>query len=283
MSTEVVPALTQRGAASTVTETARRPAAGSGVKQAKPSVVHAQQSDALPRMVHGKAIRQRVDGFLDLVRLKLDSFPHGVYQPVDLPVGSAKRATGSRTRWAEIGPVVERLAVETATDLGANCGYFSIELGKLGVTTVAVESDARHLRTAGLAIRRSGQENVALLSSMLTPQSVELLPAVDATVFLSLWHHLVRHQGLDDATHMTQRIWSRTSKVMFFDSGENEMDETFGLPEFGPDARSWFAGYLTRVCAQSRVEQLGRHDAFDAAGLPCQRNLFAVFREPERG
>ena len=112
----------------------------------------------------------------------------------------------------------------------------------------------------------------------MNADTVELVPPADATVFLSLWHHLVKMQGLRTATDITARLWDGTRKVMFFDTGEDEMDESFDLPEMAPDPRTWIAGYLAETCPDSEVRHLGTHAAFDAAGNPCERNLFAVVR-----
>jgi hypothetical protein len=56
------------------------------------------------------------------------------------------------------------------------------------------------------------------------------------------------------------------------------MTADYGLPAMTPDARTWLAGYLQRTCPGGRVEHLDRHRAFDPAGRPCERNLFAVVR-----
>jgi hypothetical protein len=45
-----------------------------------------------------------------------------------------------------------------------------------------------------------------------------------------------------------------------------------------PDPRYWLEDYLSRTCADSRVEHLGPHRAFDPEGGPVERNLFAVHR-----
>jgi hypothetical protein len=77
---------------------------------------------------------------------------------------------------------------------------------------------------------------------------------------------------------MLEMIWQQTRKVMFFDTGESEMTPDYQLPPMTPDPRSWLADYLAQTCPGARIEHLGRHDAFDPSGNPCQRNLFAVIR-----
>ena len=132
-------------------------------RQASHAVVRRQQSplgaDLLRRVVSRRALDERID----LLRLRLDTFPHGRYQPIDGLPGRVKRADGSVSRWEAMRPLVERLDVSTAVDIGANEGYFSLQLGSLGVTTVALEAAPNNYRTALLAgqARRTGQRRGA--------------------------------------------------------------------------------------------------------------------------
>jgi hypothetical protein len=225
-------------------------------------------------------LRAAVDNAIDLIRVKLDALPDGVYQPVPgLPVRRAKRALGSESRWAAIKPVIERLAVKSAMDVGANIGYFPIMLASNGVPAVAVESDRKCVRTMATALRRNGVRSVAVMELELRPDTVELLPDTDCTILLSVWHHLVSDQGFDSATELLQQLWTRTGKVMFFDTGEEEMPESYGLRRMAPSPQAWLTGYLQKTCTDGRIEFLGRHRAFDAAGYPADRGLFAVIRE----
>jgi hypothetical protein len=223
--------------------------------------------------------REGIDNILDYVRFRLDTFPHGVYQPVaSLPIGRATRGGGSESRGEAILPVVREQAVESAVDIGACEGYFSIMLGEAGIPTIALEGGPGAARTAMFAVRRSGLEDVGVLALALTPGNVVAVPASDCTLCLSIWHHFVRYYGLDAATEMMATIWSRTGKVLFFDTGENEMTPEYGLPEMTPDARSWLSAYLAETCEGSRLEHLGTHAAFDPSGRTVERNLFAVIR-----
>ena len=233
----------------------------------------------VPRFLRRAVRRSTVDHALDLLRLHVDTFPRGLYQPVDLPVRAATRADGTLSRWEAIRPVLLELGVGSAVDVGANAGYFAIEIARAtGASALAVDHDPAGCRTAALAIRRSGLENVGVMQLELRPDTVGLVPQADATLLLSVWHHLVRHQGLDAAGALLAALWERTGRVLLFDTGEDEMGPDFGLPPMEPSPRAWLEHYLAGTCAGGEVRHLGEHDAFGPDGEPVRRNLFAVVR-----
>jgi hypothetical protein len=239
----------------------------------------AHRWSAAKRAITRVVTRRAIDDVLDRVRFHIDTFPQGLYQPVpSLPVGRATRGRGSESRWEAILPVVRAQAVETAVDIGACEGYFSIMLGEAGIPTIALEASPSNVRTATYAIRRSGLDDVGVLGLSLTPENVVAVPASDCKLCLSIWHHFVRGYGFSRATEMLETIWERTDKVLFFDTGENEMTPDYGLPEMTPDPRSWISAYLAETCEGSRIEHLGTHAAFDPSGRAVERNLFAVIR-----
>lgn len=224
--------------------------------------------------------REAVDDLLDRLRFRIDTFPQGLYQPVSSLPKRAARAAGSESRWSAMFPIIRAQGVASAVDIGACEGYFSIELATDGIPTIAIESNPGNVRTALLAVRRSGTRNVGVLAMEVTPENVDMLPPGDCVLCLSIWHHFVRAYGPAEATAMLGAIWRQTRKVMFFDTGETEMTPDYRLPAMTPDPRSWLTDYLARTCPSSRVEHLGSHRAFDPTGNSCRRNLFAVIRPP---
>jgi hypothetical protein len=223
--------------------------------------------------------REAVDAVVDRLRFHIDTFPFGLYQPVSsLPGSRATRARGSETRWGAMRPVLEANGVRSAVDIGACEGYFSLMLAEAGVSTIALEGKPANVRTTLYAVLRSGVTNIGVLALVLTPENIDLMPSAECILCLSIWHHFVRFYGLEAATAMLRAIWRKTGVVMFFDTGETEMTPDYGLPEMTPDPRSWLEDFLSRTCAGSRVEHLGRHRAFDPEGGSVERNLFAVLR-----
>jgi len=230
------------------------------------------------RPVVSKATFERLDDLLDRLRFRIDTLPNGLYQPVPGLPARAARATGSESRWWAIEPLVERLNVASAVDIGACEGYFALKLGAAGVPTMAVEGTPSNYRTALLAARRNRAANVGVLALEITPQNVSTLPPADCVLCLSVWHHFVRAYGFVLATGMLGELWGLSRRALVFDTGEAEMTADYGLPAMLPDARMWLSAYLEETCPGGTVEHLGRHRAFEPGGSPCERNLFAVIR-----
>ena len=240
--------------------------------------------ERLQRLAGSALRRRRLDEPLDWLRFRLDTFPSSgrlntVYQPMPaLGLEAAKRGAGTMTRWAAIRDEVRVREARTALDVGSNRGFFMLELAALGIATVGVESDPPAYRSAIYAIRRAKLQNAGVLVLAVDPSNVGLLPRCDSVLCLSLWHHFVHEHQLDGATSILEALWDRTRRVLFFDTGENEMPPSFGLPPMTPDPRTWLGEYLARTCASGEVVHLGEHDAFGPGDRPCRRNLFAVRR-----
>jgi hypothetical protein len=223
--------------------------------------------------------RTDVDAVLDAIRLRLDTFPYRVYQPMPwLGLERAAREVGTISRFDAMLPVIQREAVESAVDLGCNVGWYVLRLAGLGIPTIGIEESPPFYRTALLAAQRGEVTNVGVLAMKVTPETVRLIPTADAMLMLSIWHHFVRSYGLAGATDMLEEVWQRTRRVLLFETGEAEMTPDFGLPRFDPDPQAWLTSYLERHCRPSVVLHLGVHEALDPGGRACVRNLFAVAR-----
>jgi hypothetical protein len=241
----------------------------------------AMRGDRLKAAARRLHVRETAERTADSARLLLDSLSDPVYQPV-AELGrryvSADRAAGTHSRWSAMRPVIDEVSPASAADIGCNAGWFTLEVGRLGIPTIGVESHPPYYRAALAAVHRSSLHNVGILALELGPATMGLLPNVDCMTFLSVWHHIVRDEGLNGASEFLRSLWSHTGKLMFFETGESkEFENTgFGLPDMVPDARQWLTDYLTRTCESAAVTHLGVHPS--GPGSPSTRSLFAVRR-----
>lgn len=227
------------------------------------------------------SLRIRVDEGIDWLRFQLDTRPRLNYQPLPwLGKPKASRSEGTETRWAQIDGLLANHEVATAMDIGANVGWFSIQLSHKGIQIIAVEFVPKYLRTILFARDRLHLNNLSLMALNVDEESVVLLPHVDATLFLAVWHHIVRYRGIVAGDTVLREVWNRTGKVLFFEAGEEETPSDWGLPSMSPTADAFFRGYLEDHCPEGRILHLGKHVALGPSG-PCERTLWAVVRNPE--
>lgn len=223
--------------------------------------------------------RKNINNAIDYFRMKFDSLPSLDYQPLPwIGLNKANRDAGVISRWEVIEKELEDLNVKTNLDIGCNVGYFSIATAKKGITSIGVEGDPKYYRVMQYAINKLKLKNIGVLSWQLNEDSIEMLPDTESIIFLSVWHHLVKHDGLETATNILRKLWKRNKKVMFFESGELEMPSHYDLPDMGESPKSYFTKYLKDTCEDSTIKHLGTHDAFSPDNKIVKRNLFAVIR-----
>lgn len=240
----------------------------------------------LPALLRGVLRRERLDNLLDALRFRLDTFPRAWrwLRPPDyhaLPwvgLGTGQRESGTVSRWEAIEPLVGELEVRNAIDVGCCDGGFVFRLAERGIPVIGIERDPRFLRMALYTRRKAGLFDASFLAMEATRKTVASLPSADAVLFLALWHHLVREQGLAHATDVLRMLWRRTDRVLFFESGETEMPASWGLPRMPADPKAWLGRYLAETCEGGLVRHLGFHDALSPDHEPCLRSLFAVVR-----
>jgi hypothetical protein len=210
--------------------------------------------------------------------------PTITYQPLPwLGIPEGSRAVGSQRRLAAIvGDLEERNTPAKITlDVGANVGYFSLSFAERGAIAYAVEGEDLNARLAAVASRHlNGPGRLIIIRMWCDRDNVNQLPNADVTLCLSIWHHWVRHAGLDAATAILTGLLAKTSGTLFFDTGENEMPDTYGLPFKGQDAAAWLEQYLSALPGVRAVRCIGRYEAFAPATTErtgnVLRHLFAV-------
>src|SRR3954463_15312950 len=161
---------------------------------------------------------------LEPLQFRVDRLGPQPYQPLPWDEGrTAKRDRATRERWDAIERFLSesQLKPESALDLGCNIGFFSFSLAKAGIPTLGVEMDPRYFRIASYAAARMNDRPVTFLNLAVDYRTIRLVPTVDLTVLLAVWHHWVRNDGLDGASALLREVWRHTNRALIFESGEN--------------------------------------------------------------
>ena len=199
-----------------------------------------------------------------------------VYQPLACTNSvKAQRHNGSLGRWQAIEMELGNLE-GSALDIGCNFGFFTFQMARKGLFCVGIESERLSYHICNL-IKEVGEfENAVFLKAVVDGQFCKKLPTVDVTIFLSVFHHIVRQFGIEAATHLVQELMGKTRRVLFFETGQsNETNTSWAkyLPEMGPNPKLWIENYFTSLGAL-RVRYLGDYETHLS---PVKRSLFAVY------
>jgi hypothetical protein len=225
------------------------------------------------------ATRESADRRLDRLRFALDTRPSLDYHPLPwLGKEQGQRVGGTESRWRQIEIALDELTIDSAVDVGANVGWFSISLARRKIPTLAIEREPKFFRTLLYARSHLELADLSVLVTSLDAERLFAVPKSDLMIFLSVWHHMVRANGYDAALDLLGKLWNRTGQVMFFDTGEDELPAYYGMPNLEPTPDQFLSGVLTQACPGGEVIRCGRHEAFAPNGEPCERTLYAIFR-----
>lgn len=229
------------------------------------------------------SVRTSLQRVIDEFQFWFDLFPRGDYQPLPwLGLHKARRGTGTKMRWNAIWDSLQKDTISSGMDIGCNMGFFCFSLAERGIPMLGIDLDPRYIRIASYAAKRTAMPKVAFSLMAVELQTMLLLPRTDLVLLLSVWHHWVKIYGFETASQMLAALWEKCEKVMFFETGEAEMGDDFGLSMMGESPRTWLQTYLEQTCSNSVVACVGQFKAFAPNGNEerniAYRSLFKVTR-----
>ena len=210
------------------------------------------------------------------------------YQPrcgVDDQRAEAVRPTTAR--WEAIAPHLPTTG--SALDVGCNNGFFTFKLAERGLLSLGVDTNTNAIATARLLGVRNDPPRAGFARLDLTPRTAASLPGVDVVLCLSVFHHLVRHQGLEDATEVMAVLASKTRRLMVFETGQaDEVSKSWWreLAFMGEDPQGWVGQFLTGLGFE-RVQQIasfpGHKNAIERALVVAEKPPLAPERRERAG
>jgi 2-polyprenyl-3-methyl-5-hydroxy-6-metoxy-1,4-benzoquinol methylase len=159
-------------------------------------------------------------------------------------------------------------------DIGCNTGYFSNEISKLGIFTIGLESE---LKNVIVAKSQYSASNLIFKQFNLDKDSAKMLPKADIILFLSVFHHLVKYYGKDNAIFILKKLASKCKKQFFFETGQMDESGTKWSYQMGfiNNINFWVSDFFIKECRFKEVKCLGEFETFLT---PTKRKLFLAIR-----
>jgi hypothetical protein len=213
------------------------------------------------------------------LKLLLKSGLIDIYQPLPwFGIKGTQRHVSSLKRWEAIQRELGSIGGSggSALDIGCNLGFFSFQLARNGFFCLGIEANRFLYHLCNLEKEVGKFQNAVFMEGFLDEKLCRKLPIVDVTLFLSVFHHLVRESGIEAATRVVVSLMKNTRKIMFFETGQsNETNTSWAryLPEMHPNPSEWIKKYFFSLGA-SNVKSLGEYQTHLSA-IP--RSLFAIY------
>jgi tRNA (mo5U34)-methyltransferase len=196
--------------------------------------------------------------------------PDGSQTASDHPLGDFPRY-----KWSVLAPhLPQRLEGWTVLDVGANAGFYTFELAKLGARVTAIDVDEHYLDQARWAAREFGLESSVEFRRMQVYELARTDERFDLVLFLGVFYHL-RYPllGLDIVARRARRLLAfqtLTTEEMEVqpDTGDRALDERAALREpgwprmafiedrFAGDPTNWWVPNHAAVMAMLRSSGL---------------------------
>ena len=236
------------------------------------------------KKVRRAGVRGLAQRAIDEVQFRFDIFPGLDYQPLPwIGLHDARRGAGTEERWRAIEKSLNGRTINSALDIGCQVGYFCFAFAFKGVPTLGIEMNDRYVRIARYAARKIKCHKAAFCIMEVSRDTAALLPNVDVVLLLSVWHHWVRRNGLQNATRLLSDVWGKCHKVLFFETGEAETAGCNRPSQIQPSSDEWVRTYLSDTCNRSAVLNIGQTKAFvlsnDGTKKVIPRDLYMVVRK----
>jgi len=192
------------------------------------------------------------------------------YHPTENQPG---KRTSTYARWEVISQHIPDSA-SLCIDLGCNTGFFANHIAQKGIFTIGFDVQTKNIVVANAQYQ---VDNLLFKELDLNSKTAERLPQSDIVIFLSVFHHLVRHIGQAEALQTLTVLAQKCTRRFFFETGQpNEVGTKFYQQmDFIGDIESWTQDFFIHQCHFSNVHCLGEFDTFLT---PTPRKLFVAVR-----
>lgn len=199
------------------------------------------------------------------------------YQPDPFAPNGSVASRQCADRFAAFSPLLPEAPL-SFMDIGCNRGYFVFRLAERGGFGLGLDTGRNEIMVARALAELHEVRNVAFAEYKLSPDNIVTLPGVDLVVFLSLFHHFVRHFGEAAALDMLAAIAGRAKRFLVFETGQPDEDSDWAreLAFMGKDVKAWAEETLGGF-GFDRVHHLGR---FPTSVSAVERHLLLAERVP---
>jgi len=148
-------------------------------------------------------------------------------------------------------------------DIGCNEGYFTFKFAERGGFCVGLDAGRNEIMIADAIKQLNSVNNIVFSNSDVTLESLKGLPKFSLVIFLSVFHHIVRHNGLEYAKQYMNEISNINSKYLVFETGQPDEVTMSWAEEMSfmlPNIQVWVEEMLKDI-GYDNIKVIGQHQA----------------------
>ena len=197
-----------------------------------------------------------------LLRLSFELYQHIKvynYEPIEISGRTIKGKREIKNRWDQISDVLKTYDAKSILDFGCAEGWFLRQAAKsFGCFALGIEADyLRYMRGETARLCDTAERVSAMKARLSTPDLVGL-PKCDVVICLSVVHHIMYSEGIEEARKFVTALASRAEKAFIFEMGtSDEVSFTWSnkLPDM-PHGQSDFIESFLQSCGLESLRQL---------------------------
>jgi SAM-dependent methyltransferase len=146
-------------------------------------------------------------------------------------------------------------------DIGCNEGYFVFRMSERGGFCHGIDKGRNEIMVADGLAKVNNINNISFSNAEIDIDYIAGLPHYDVVIFMSVFHHIARHNGLQYAEEFMLALSHINSKYLIFETGQpNELNTTWAedLEFMRPNIEAWISEMLKRS-GYKKISVIGKN------------------------
>ena len=123
-------------------------------------------------------------------------------------------------RWRLIKTKLVKDNIKNLLDLGSAEGFFLKKTAKLNIMSIGIEADERkYFLSSSLS---EDKKIYGVINTTINTKFLKLLPEFEATLYLSVHHHIAASLGKIEANIILAEVYKKTKKSLFFETAMHD-------------------------------------------------------------
>lgn len=159
-----------------------------------------------------------------------------LYEPVKISGKMYESKRNWEDRWEIIKNELIKYNSKSVLDIGSSEGWFIRKASEeLNCFTLGIDSSRSRVITGDLTRLYDNVEYTATMKGIVNIEKIKTFPKFDTIICLSVLHHIIRHEGVEEAGNLVYELSKKANNNLIFEVGtseENKADWADAMPDY---------------------------------------------------